>query len=166
MLYDDARTYARGGETMRDLWSEFQRMHDELDHLFTSMWGGLPDGRSRPLLADNSASALAYRQPMTDLFETDKEVVATLELPGVDKKDIDIEVVGDGLDVKVEKKAEQEEKKKGVYRVERRYAGFYRHIPLPADVETGKVSATYKNGVLEIRVPKKKGAKSSKIPVK
>jgi len=150
---------------MRDIWSDFQRMHDELDRLFSNVWGG---GWSQPLLPSRSGEGqeLTYRQPMTDLFETEKEVVATIELPGVEKKDINIEVVGDGLDVKVEKQEEKEEKKKGVYRVERRYAGFYRHIPLPADVDTGKVDATYKNGVLELRVPKKIGAKPSRIQVK
>lgn len=154
---------------MRDLWSEIQRMHDELDRVFNNVFGLERFGTVTPLLPvrGGEQQALSYRQPVTDLFETENEVVATLELPGVEKKDIDIEVKGDGLDIKVEKRAEKEEKKKGIYHVERQYAGFYRHVPLPAEVDTSNVDATYKNGVLEIRIPKKKSKKSSnKVRVK
>ena len=63
-----------------------------------------------------------FRKPLTDIWETENEVVASIEIPGVDKKDIDINLTEDKLEIKVEKKHEKEDKKKGMYRLERSYA--------------------------------------------
>lgn len=95
-----------------------------------------------------------YRRPVTDMFETETEVVATFELPGVEKADIDAQVAENVLTVKVEKSHEEE--KEGEYRSPS--FGFYKAVQLPKDVEGEKIKATYNNGVLEVKLPKVKAA--------
>ncbi len=155
------------------IWDELRRMQEEMDSLFNSFIGsrssfGLLPGSS--MSEEKSVITPNYRQPLADVFETDKELIMNIELPGVDKKDIEVELKGNNLEVKVERKEEHktEDKKKGFYRLERSYAGFYRQFPLPENVNKDKIDASYKNGVLEIRIPKKsaKSSKGSKINIK
>ena len=106
--------------------------------------------------------------PSIDIMDSGKEVVVTAELPGVDENNIDISITKDTLTIKGEKKAEKEEKGKDFHLVERSYGSFIRTIPLPVDVETEKVGAIYKKGVLTIKLPKTEKALSEtkKIPIK
>jgi len=100
--------------------------------------------------------------PTVDVRESDKEITVSAELPGMDERDIDVSLSNDALTLKGEKKEEKEEKNKSYWHVERRYGSFHRVIPLPEGVETEKVSATFKNGVLTITVPKSAKAGSAK----
>lgn len=102
------------------------------------------------------------RQPALDLVDKGDRIVATVELPGLKKEDIKLDVSEDHLEVSAEKKADIEEKRKSYYRRERSYAGFYRSIPLPSEINPDKVKARYENGVLEIELPKIKTSKPSK----
>lgn len=148
------------------LYRELMRMQEEMDSLFDNFFGG---GRSRrPQLSDRGAENLPvageYTEPVADMFETDNEIIGTIEMPGVDKKDIQVNSTDDGIEVKVEKKDEKkdEDEKKGYYRVERRHTGYYRYFPLPSYADAEKVDATYKNGVLEIRIPKREEHKQKR----
>ncbi len=107
-------------------------------------------------------------QTKIDVKETDKEMIVTAELPGVDMKDIDITVRNDGLVLRGEKLAEKEEKEKGYYRMERSFGSFYRLIPMPYEIDRDAASATYKNGVLKVVLPKAKEAikNEQKVTVK
>ena len=105
-------------------------------------------------------------RPSVDVVETDDTVVVKAELPGMEPKDVDISVSGDKLTIKGERKAEKEEKGKTFYRMERGYGSFCRTIELPASVEADKAKADYKNGVLEITLPKTEQVKAKKIPIK
>lgn len=105
-------------------------------------------------------------KPALDVSETAKEVVVKAELPGVDPKDIDLSVRGDILKVAGHRKQEKEEKGENFHRVERTYGSFSRSIQLPAEVDSGKVNATCKDGVLKITLPKTKVAATKKIEVK
>jgi len=102
-----------------------------------------------------------YRRPLVDIVEKENEIISKIELPGVDKKDIKINVSESGLEIKVEKKEEirEEDKEKGYSRIERSYKGFYRYCPLPESIDTEKVEAKYEKGILEVIMPKKEGAK-------
>lgn len=106
--------------------------------------------------------------PSVDIMDTGKEVVVTAELPGVDEDNIDVSITKDTLTIKGEKKGEKEEKGRDFHLVERSYGSFLRTIPLPVDVETEKVGATFKKGVLTIKLPKTEKALSEtkKIPIK
>ena len=103
-----------------------------------------------------------------DVKETDKEIVVTAEIPGVDMKDINVSIKEDTLQLTGEKKQEKEEKHKGYYRMERSYGSFYRVIPLPAQVDRSAVHASYKHGVVTVVLPKTGEALASeqKIQVK
>lgn len=92
--------------------------------------------------------------PSVDITESDKEIRVSAELPGMDEKDIDITLNHDSLTIKGEKREEQEDKGKDYYRMERSYGSFSRTIPLPAEIETDKVNAHYKKGILTITIPK------------
>ncbi|OOY02659.1 Hsp20/alpha crystallin family protein [Thioclava sp. F28-4] len=89
----------------------------------------------------------------SDVVETDNAVEVSIELPGMDMKDIEVSVSDDMLTVKGEKKIERQEEKKGYYLSERSYGAIYRTIPLPPGVDGEKAEASFKDGVLTIRLP-------------
>ncbi|GAB4235577.1 MAG: Hsp20/alpha crystallin family protein [Methyloligellaceae bacterium] len=104
----------------------------------------------------------------SDMVETDNAIEVSIELPGMDMKDIELTVTNDMLTVKGEKKIERQEEKKGYYLSERRYGAIYRAIPLPPGVDGEKAEATFKNGVLTVRLPQTEEAKAKakRIPIK
>ena len=101
-----------------------------------------------------------------DVFEDDKRVVVRVEVPGMDKKDLDIEVQGDVLVVRGEKRFERESSE-GRYRVlQCAYGSFRRVVPLPTPVLADKATAKYKDGVLRVELPKVNTGKPRKLTVK
>jgi HSP20 family protein len=100
--------------------------------------------------------------PRVDVAETDKEVVVSAELPGLDDEDIDVSLSRGMLTISGEKKQEKEKKGRNYYRVERSYGSFRRSVRLPAEVDTGKVDAVFRKGVLTITLPKTAEAKARK----
>ena len=92
--------------------------------------------------------------PTVDVTETEKEVVVTAELPGLDDKDFEVTLTGDLLTIKGEKRAEHEQRNGDGYYMERRFGTFSRAVQLPFEVKDEKVDARYDKGVLTIRVPK------------
>ncbi len=106
--------------------------------------------------------------PSIDVAENDKEIKVSTELPGLSEDDIEVSLSGDTLTISGEKKAEKEDKGKNYYRMERSYGSFRRAIPLPCEVETDKVNATFKKGVLNIVLPKTPQAQEAvkKIAIK
>lgn len=146
---------------IEDMWEKMVQMQREMDHLFTERWGGLHE---RPLPVPKAAKQeLAHWGPATtDLQETDKEVIAAFDIPGVEKKDIELHVNEQSISVKAERKEEVKEEKKGVYRHERSYAGFFRQLALPAKVLPKNANAEYKDGVLKVIMPKAEPRKLEK----
>ncbi|RME78127.1 Hsp20/alpha crystallin family protein [Candidatus Woesearchaeota archaeon] len=148
------------------LWDELRRMQEEMDRLFGSFLDATPQGDlgAYALMPGTAVEKSNYRKALADITQTDKEIIATVELPGVNKEDIEINATDEGVEIKVEHKEEnkEENKKKGTYWFERSYAGFYRYIPLPDGADTQNIDASYKNGVLELRIPKKEDKKKSK----
>jgi len=103
--------------------------------------------------------------PVVDVDEDDEAVTVTAELPGLDAKDFDVELQGNRLVLRGEKKASREEKKRSYYYSECSYGSFYRAIPLPCEVDANKTDASYKRGVLKIRLPKTEEAKARQVRV-
>ena len=89
-----------------------------------------------------------------DIFEEGNDVVVKAELPGMKKEDLDVNLTDDTITVSGEKKKEEKIEKKDYYRVERSYGSFTRSFRLPKEVQSDKAKANFKDGVLEIRVPK------------
>lgn len=120
--------------------------------------------------ADFALPSIAFEDtewmPAFDMSETDKELIVKGEVPGMDKKDINITVSDGMLTIRGEKKHEKKEENEHYHRVERRYGAFSRTIRLPHEVEADKVDATYKEGVLSIRLPKSEAVEPKKIEIK
>lgn len=153
---------------VRSLWDEMRRIHEQMDYLFNNFFSVEPFVRNN-LLLDNMSENKGlvtsnYKTPASDIYETDKEIIAEIDMPGVEKKDIEVNVSEDGIEVKAEKKHEAsiEDKKKGMFRFERNYSGFYRCFSLPSNADPNKATAEFKNGVLKIKVPKLKIAQKKK----
>jgi HSP20 family protein len=102
---------------------------------------------------------------MIDQEETDNEVIVQAELPGLEKDDFTIEVTGNRLVLRGEKRHETKEQRHGYSYAERSYGAFARVIALPCEVNAGKATATYKNGLLRITLPKTAQAKANRITV-
>ncbi len=107
---------------------------------------------------DLTTDMMGTERPRVDISESDKEIIVTAELPGVEKEDIDISVTDDRITIRGEKRS-QEEEERGYYRFERSYGAFQRSFPIPCEVESDKVDASFKNGVLRMRMPKSQAAK-------
>jgi HSP20 family protein len=106
--------------------------------------------------------------PAIDVTETGNEIQITAELPGLERKDVDILLEDDILTIRGEKKVEskEEDKSKNYHVSERSYGAFYRVIQLPPGVDPGKIQATMSKGVLKVTIPKPAGVQPKKIEVK
>jgi len=133
----------------------------EVDRLFDDFF------RGGPRLGWLSSATEGALSPSVDVAETDKEITVTAELPGLEEKDIEVNIRDSALTIKGEKRAEKEEKDKTYYRSERSYGMFQRVIALPAEVQADRVEAEFSKGVLTIRLPKSPAAqkKSRKIEI-
>ena len=104
--------------------------------------------------------------PAVDVVENDKELTVRAELPGIDPKDLEVNVIGDQIIISGEKKESTETKEKHRFRSETRYGSFRRVVPLPDGVDTEHVEAEYAHGVLTLRLPKTAPPAGKKIDVK
>lgn len=147
--------------TFRSVWDEMRRMQDNMDRLFGELAGG-GLGSDQSLLPGPEGQLPATREAVTDVYETDKEVVAEFELPGLDKKDVDVQVHDDCIEVSGQKEDEQEDEQKK----EHRSVSFYRRLPLPANADPEHVTARFENGVLKVRMAKsEKKSRGRKVDV-
>jgi len=103
--------------------------------------------------------------PRVDIFDEKDQICVKVDIPGLEKDQIDITAEEGVLTIKGEKKEEKEIKEKDCVRSERYYGSFHRSFTLPAGADTGKVDASYKNGVLEVKIPKKEEAKTKQVKV-
>ena len=109
---------------------------------------------------------MAQYEPKCDIEETDKEFLVSLDIPGMDKKDIEVEVKDHQLCISGERKREGKETKSGYTRYEKSYGTFQRIFSLPTNVDSENVVASYKDGELNIVIPKAKKAQSQAVEIK
>ncbi len=136
-------------------WSPFDEMREfqrRMNKAFESFF-------SRP---DVKRVSFDKDSPLSDVIDKGDRFVVRVDLPGVEKQDIVLNVRENIVEVRAEKKHEVKVQKKGYYRHERSYGGFYRVIPLPSNVDPDSVKTSYKNGVLEIKLQKSKTKKVAK----
>jgi len=110
--------------------------------------------------------AMEIAAPAVDLYDEKDEIVVKAELPGMDKENIEVNLSDHHLTITGEKKKEEEVKEENYYRSERTYGKFLRTLELPAEVHADKVKAAFKDGILEVRLPKTEAAKAKDIKVK
>jgi len=161
---------ARGGGTP---WEAWDSLRDQMDRIFGSFASGFP---SLPALRRSFGFEPAFRfdtsfgvtAPAVDVAETEKEFQITAELPGIDEKNLDVTVSNGVLTIKGEKQEEKEEKKKDYYMRERSFGSFERTFQVPDGVDSDKIEAGFKKGVLTVTLPKSAEAQKSekKIAVK
>lgn len=140
----------------------FRGFQREMNRLFDEFLGDFP----LALRPGERMLAAAGFTPRVDVSETDQEVRVSAELPGMDEKDIVVEMEDAAVTIRGEKKVEKEEKGKNWTTREQSYGSFQRVIPLPARVESGKAKATFRKGVLNLTVPKKDTAAARRKTIK
>ena len=141
--------------TRWDPFREFSTLQDRMNRLFQSSFTG---DREEALTTSKFA-------PPVDVYEDEHNVVLKIEVPGIDEKDIDVQVENNTLTVHGERKFEKEEKEENYRRIEQQYGSFTRAFTLPTTVDAEKVSATYDKGILKITLAKKAEAKPKQIKI-
>jgi HSP20 family protein len=128
---------------------EMDSLHKEMDRLFEDFWKG--SGSSTFMTGPWQHGAL---NPHVDETEDEKAFHVKVELPGMDKDDVDVTLSSGVLTIRGEKKREEEEKGNNFYRKERAFGSFRRTLPVPVDVDEAKVEAKFEKGILYIELPK------------
>lgn len=136
-----------------DRWGNVSDIQTEVNRLFDNFFG-----------RSVSAAGGAWVPPV-DLYETKDDLVVMMEVPGVRDKDVTVSIIGDLLSVKGERRLEHDVKEQQFLHVERVYGKFERLVELPIPVQTDKVKASYRDGVLEIKLPKTEEIKPKEIKV-
>lgn len=139
----------------------FNSLHEEIDRVFDRFASSLP--LSAGDLWSRSDEAV---MPALDVADTEKEVVVTAEVPGVSEKDLDVSITDGILTLRGEKSSDREEKEESYHLIERRYGSFRRSVSLGFTPDEGKVQATFKDGVLKLRIAKPKGTTSKTRKIK
>jgi len=138
-------------------WRPFRELgtfRREMDRLWDRFFGEEPLGRG----------FVGEWSPTVDVSETKNELLVKAELPGLDVKDIEVNITGDLLTIKGEKKKEEEEKDEH-HHIERYYGSFQRSMRLPVNVQRDKVDATFEKGVLKVKMPKTEEAKKKEVKI-
>lgn len=143
-----------GAPATRDLWEAFDGLRGDMDRALDFF--SLPDAAG---LLDKTTA------PAVDIVETEEEYLVVADLPGVDKRDLEVSVTGSLLAIKGVKKAEGNSDKRKVFRKETWVGSFSRTIDLPAEIDPGKIKAELKDGVLALRIAKREEAKTKLIAV-
>lgn len=130
-------------------------LRHEMSDMFGRFWGEKEDDWGRLMLS-----------PPVDVSETEESVQVRMDLPGVEAKDIDVQVHGDRLVIAGERKEEKEEQGESFHRIERRTGRFSRSLPLPCSVNEAKVDAQCRDGVLLVTLPKMEKVESHRVAVK
>jgi HSP20 family protein len=145
-------------------WNPFREM-EEVQRRMSNLLDWSPFRRS-DLVADGDKITVPEWAPLVDIAEDEKEYLIKVELPEVQKDDVNVTVEGGTLTITGERKAEKEEKGRKFHRVERYYGRFERNFSIPDDAEAGNVKAEFKDGVLRVHLAKSEKAQPKHIEVK
>jgi HSP20 family protein len=145
----------------QQLWSDspfrmLERFADEIDSVFDDFglgrsWLSPRWGRSVP--RPSSRAGIEVWNPEVEVYHQNNELVVRADLPGMKKDDVSVEVTDNEITISGERRQEQETERGGIYRSERSYGSFYRAIPLPEGAMADQAKGTFKDGVLEVRMP-------------
>ena len=139
-----------------DPFRDLNLLQDRMNRLF--------DAAGRGWGADEPAATTTW-SPAVDIFETEGEIIVKAELPGMERKDITLHLENNVLSLRGERKFEKETKDENYHRIERSYGAFSRSFSIPATVDEENIRAEYKDGVLNIVLPKKEQARAKQIKI-
>ncbi len=142
--------------TRWDPFRDLNLLQDRMNRLF--------DDAGRGWRSDEPVSTTTW-SPAIDIFETEGEIVVKAELPGLDRKDITVHLENNVLTLRGDRRFAKESKEENYHRIERSYGGFSRAFSIPMSVDEQSISADYKDGILNIRLPKKEQAKPKQIRI-
>ncbi len=140
-----------------------EALHREMNRLFEDFFGDFGFPRWPALRSDRESGLIS---PRFEVTESDDAVEVAAELPGMDEKDVQVTLDNGVLTIEGEKRAEHEEKKRGVFFSECSYGRFHRSLALPAGVDESKAKAAFKKGVLRVTIPKTPDARSAARTIK
>jgi HSP20 family protein len=143
--------------------SPFEEMDRWFEHAFPRKW--MQPFRMEWPSWGELAAPLEGRMPKVDVIDRDDELVVRAEVPGIDKDDLDVSVSDNTVTIKGETRHEEKQEKGDYYRCEISRGAFARTVPLPSDVDTDKVKSSFKDGVLELTLPKIAKAKRRTIKI-
>ena len=160
--------YNKGKDRNRHSARPLSVLNDEVERLFNDFFSGFGLSSSSHRLRGLEGITGSVLKPRLDLGATEKEYTVSVEIPGGSEKDVTLELVHDTLIVRGEKKQEKEEKMKNFYRLERSYGSFQRTLSLPEDANRDSIKANFKNGVLNITIPRMElpGTRAKQIEIK
>jgi HSP20 family protein len=140
-----------------DPFRDLNMLQDRMNRLFEDAGRGIRR-------SEEPASTTIWSPPV-DIYETDSEIVVQAELPGMDRKDISLNLENNVLTIRGDRQFKKETKEDNYHRIERSYGGFSRSFSIPTTVDDEKIRADYKDGVLRIALPKKEQAKPKQIQI-
>jgi HSP20 family protein len=162
----DVATSEKGQEVQRVTPARALSPFDEMDRMFDSFF---PRGWLRPSRWEwpslGELAPFEGKMPKVDVIDRDDEVLVRAEIPGVDKKDLDISMTENSVTIKGSTRREEKEEKGNYYRCEISSGAFTRTVALPGDVNADKAKATFKDGMLELNIPKVEKSKRRSIKV-
>ena len=139
-----------------DPFRDLSMLQDRMNRLF--------DDAGRGWHGDEPSATTSW-SPAVDIYETENEIMVQAELPGVDRKDIGLNLENNVLTLKGERRFEKETKQENYHRIERSYGAFSRSFSIPAIVDEEKIRADYKDGILKIALPKKEQVRPKQIRI-
>jgi HSP20 family protein len=139
----------------------FRSLQSRINRLFEEGFGLAPFADE----AQSLSSSLSSWSPACDIYETENEIVVKAELPEVKKDDVHVSLENNVLTIRGERKFEDESKRENYHRIERSYGEFVRSFTLPAIINSDKIGAEFKDGVLRVTLPKREEAKPKQIEV-
>lgn len=145
-------------------YSPYLSLQHDMNRVFDNFFRSFDTGLMSPF----SEMSDGLFQPKVEVKESANDLRVSVELPGIDDKDLDVSITDDALTISGEKREAKEENTRGYYRMERSYGSFHRRIPFPCSIDKDKAEATFKKGVLNVVLPKTAEAKQNvkKISIK
>ena len=132
---------------------EVDSLQSEVNRVFDAFFGSGTESRTRRWV------------PPMDLIETDDHLVLRVDLPGLSRDQVDLEIKDGALTISGERRAEREDKSEGFYRLERSFGRFSRSMTLPQDIDAESVAASFADGVLEVRIPKPEQRRPHRVEI-
>jgi len=145
-----------------DFLTAIRDLEHKVENMFQSLWQNSFNNEKVP---DLFSYGSLTNMPKMDVIDRDKEIKVKVELPGIDKKDLDISITNNQLVIKAKTCHEEKEEKEDYLKQEISRNEIYRSVLLPADVDDNKVKTSFKNGVLELTIPKQKKSHRRRIEV-